>query len=149
MPLTFKAVSANVPNMSTTITENIEIQDPFVNAERVTVCGYSDRQVCQVIKRTKTTLTLRTLKATLLNGVNSGEPDALQFSPGGFIGHTSGNQRWKLEEDENGTIYVAHRQHKPVITRFICAPPTARVAYKVDGNRSVVPGEHPHYDFNF
>jgi len=32
--------------------------------------------------------------AKLLNGVESGAADALHFEPGGFVGHTSGTQRY-------------------------------------------------------
>ena len=39
----------------------------------------------------------------LLNGVDSGEPDALTFSPGGFVGHTSGVQRWEITPAATGS----------------------------------------------
>lgn len=45
--------------------------------------------------------------ATLLNGVGSGEPDALTFTPGGFVGHTSGQQRWSITPCEAGHEYSA------------------------------------------
>lgn len=41
-------------------------------------------------------------KATLLNGVKSGEPDALVFHRGGFSGRMTGTQRWKLEPQPDG-----------------------------------------------
>lgn len=41
-------------------------------------------------------------KATLLNGFDSGEPDALVCHPGGFCGHVEGKQRWKVEVDPQG-----------------------------------------------
>lgn len=51
-----------------------------------------------VSRITKGAIFVKAVKATLLNGVNSGEPDALTFTPGGFVGHTSGTQRHSFEE---------------------------------------------------
>lgn len=82
-------------------------------------------------------------KATLLNGANSSEPDALTFSPGGFVGHTEGIQRWdvaaapiegmkplKFSLRGNGRWKIAGGSaHSP-------------------GN-SLKPGHYPYYDHNF
>ena len=77
----------------------------------------------------------------LLNGVNSGEPDALKFHAGGFCGHTEGDQRWKITRAES-----------PKVLKF-----TLRVngQWKIAGHATkspgcvLRPGHHPHYDFNF
>jgi hypothetical protein len=80
-------------------------------------------------------------KAELLNGVNSGEEDALHFSPGGFCGHTSGEQRWKLTPDTKGrgNTYSLRKNGKWI-----------RVGDKdKDGERATI-GERRHFhDFNF
>lgn len=64
--------------------------------------GYSDADPFEVIREVSAkTLIVRPMKAELLNGVGSGQPDALHFSPGGFCGHTSGTQRWDIQPDES------------------------------------------------
>lgn len=100
----------------------------------VTALLYSDRHAYEVTARTAKTLTLRRLKATLLNGVGSGEPDALKFSPGGFVGHTSGTQRYSYAPSEAKTV-KAHFS-------------TKRGAFYLSGSR-LVPGASEHLDFNF
>jgi hypothetical protein len=75
--------------------------------------------------------------ATLLNGVNSGEPDALTFSPGGFMGHTSGTQRWKIEPNPEGAECSATLRKDG----SWCL---------VGGDSRVSVGERwKHYDYNF
>lgn len=49
-------------------------------------------------------------KATLLNGFNSGEDDALRFSPSGFVGHTSGEQRYRFEPGNGEPIRFSLRR---------------------------------------
>lgn len=100
-----------------------------------TVCLYTDAYACTIIKRTDKTLTLQRDTATLLNKVNSGEADALKFSPGGFVGHTSGKQRYSYETNPKGETYVAHWSEKK--GRF------------VTNIGRVSPGRNEHYDFNF
>jgi hypothetical protein len=78
---------------------------------------------------------------TLLNGVNSGEPDALHFSPGGFMGHVSGVQRWKVEREEN-----------PITLKFTLRKTgqwkLAKSSTKSQGCE-LIAGHSPYYDFNF
>ena len=67
--------------------------------------GYSDVQPYEIIRHVSAkTIEVRPMKATLLNGFKSGEPDALQFSPGGFCGHTSGVQRYSFESNPAATV---------------------------------------------
>ena len=101
--------------------------------------GYSDSQAHTVIAVSPNgkRVTLRRDKATLLNGANSGEADALHFERGGFCGHTSGTQRWSYALDPDGATQIASL--------------TAR-GWKVGGLRgaSVTMGiRSEHYDFNF
>ena len=78
---------------------------------------------------------------TLLNGPDSGEPDALQFNAGGFLGSTSGKQRWKIERDEH-----------PVKEKFTLRK---NGVWKEAGHPTKSPGcvltagHHPYYDYNF
>jgi hypothetical protein len=89
---------------------------------------------------------IRRDKATLLNGANSGEPDALKFSPGGFAGHTSGTQRWAYEPDPEGKLMK--------VTRRVLK--SGKVIWKQAGWRTSSPGgtvsfghRSEHYDHNF
>jgi len=45
--------------------------------------------------------------ATLLNGINSGEPDALKCTPGGFAAHVEGLQRYTYARNTQGIIKKA------------------------------------------
>lgn len=98
----------------------------------------SDLFPAVVISLTPKRLKVRTMKATLLNGVNSGEPDALEFSPGGFVGHTSGTQRWDITEDEDGTVRAFSWREKKGQWRMT----------GFDNSRLYVGVRH-NYDFNF
>jgi len=81
--------------------------------------------------------------AKLLNGPNSGEPDALTFSPGGFVGHTSGTQRWEVAPappaGDHGLKFTLRSNNR----------------WKVSGGGTYTPGNtlsaghYPHYDYNF
>jgi hypothetical protein len=105
----------------------------FAPGDGATLCMYSDRHACTVIRRTAKTLTLQRDKATLLNGFKSGEKDALQFAPGGFFGHTSGTQRYNYEPDPQGQIFVARLTKR---------------GWRCGCNR-IGAGRSEHYDFNF
>lgn len=109
--------------------------DPQVG-DGVTVHLWSDSRAYTVVRRTAKRIWLRRDRATLLNGVNSGEPDALQFYPGGFVGHTSGAQRWAYTPDENGETEVASLR----------SDGKWRVA---NSTRPVTAGRFEHYDYNF
>jgi hypothetical protein len=101
----------------------------------------TDSQAGTIIKRTPKTIIWQRDVAKLLNGVDSGEPDALHFSPGGFVGHTSGRQRHEFSPDPDGQRIKFSRR--------------ANGAWKVAGHRTtsrgcyLSAGRHEHYDFNF
>ncbi len=123
---------------TTTTTTTTNVPPNKLDALRIgdgaTECGYSDRHAGTVIARTPATITLQLDKATLLNGYNSGEPDALSFTPGGFFGHTAGVQRYAYERDPDGTTLVFRRRKNG--------------QYMNNGSR-LVPGRNHYYDFNF
>jgi hypothetical protein len=84
-------------------------------------------------------------EATLLNGCGSGEPDELQFSAGGFVGHTSGEQRWKCEPNPNGS-----RVTFTLRTRKDGSGVWKKVGHGTNSpGNSLIPGSHHYYDFNF
>lgn len=106
----------------------------FKVGDAVTVYGYSDAHAATVVAVTRCTITIRHEKQTLLNGCNSGEPDALVCTPGGFVGHTSGQQRWAVEPDPQGYIEKCHLRSGAIVS---------------SGGKKVGAGHRPHYDFNF
>lgn len=72
--------------------------------DAATAVQWSDSHACTIIARTPKRITVQRNKAVLLNGVNSGQDDALDVSSGGYAGHFSGQQRYELTEDPEGTI---------------------------------------------
>jgi hypothetical protein len=99
--------------------------------------GYSDVHAHEIVRKVSDkTIEVRRLKATLLNGFSSGEPDALQFSPGGFCGHTSGEQRYAFSSDETAKVFRIRK---------------GKFGWQsAHGTRFRLSDEpHEHYDFNF
>ncbi len=99
-----------------------------------TLCLYSDRYACTVIKKTKCTLTLQRDKAIR-------DPN---FKPewiaGGFAGHCTNQdqQTYTYERNEKGELYVCHWSEKE-----------GRYRHGSDGSMKVIRGRHEFYDFNF
>lgn len=120
--------------MSTTKTE----PTPTVGMG-VTFCGWSDREPGTVVSVSPSghKFTFRLDAAKLLNGFDSGEPDALKFSPGGFVGHTSGVQRYEFTPNPDGRLETATRRKDGT--------------YRVAGgtSRVRVGTRFKHYDYNF
>lgn len=106
-----------------------------------TECRWTDRKAGTVIAKTATTITIQLDKAKLMNGVTSGEEDALTFDAGGFCGHTSGTQRYEYERDENGAIVKFTKRANGGY-------------YRVGSNGKgragrLIVGRSEHYDYNF
>ena len=95
---------------------------------------WSDIEPCTVIKRTKTTITVRHDKATRKE---SWKPE---FIPGGFAGHCVNNDdqedAWNIEEDPNGEVEI-FRWHK----RSNC--------YMNTSGEKLYPEWAKKYDYNF
>lgn len=102
--------------------------------------GYSDSQAGTIIAKTAKTITWQRDKATLLNGTESGEKDALEFAAGGFLGHTSGTQRYSYERDTDG---ITRKFTLRSNGRWIITGGNARTG------GSLSAGRNEHYDFNF
>ncbi len=136
-----------------------KIANPFSVGDGATLCGYSDRTAYTVIAVTASTITLQRDKATLLNGRDSGQPDALTFTAGGFVGHTEGVQRYSYERNTSGHIVKAHIGRKLKKQSLPCGEWTKDgqgnlVTHKLvpsikAGSSNVIAGRHEHYDFNF
>lgn len=104
----------------------------------ITVCGWSDRNAGTIVRVSPSgkTIWAQLDNQELLNGINSGEPDALKMDPGGFVGHVSGQQRWKCTPNPAASIGQIRRRKDG--------------SWKdVGGGRVLVGVRNPHYDFNF
>lgn len=110
---------------------------------------WTDAHAGTVVEKTDTKLVLRRDKATLLNGPNSGEEDALVVHPGGFAAHVSGKSRYSYEPDPNGVTYTFTRRVKTF------GNGKTRVIWKLKGSKTtdarndVSAGRKENYDFNF
>lgn len=73
----------------------------LTTGDRVTISGYTDRTVYTIIKRTAKTLTVQECKATALHTTAELAPQE-----GGFACHFADQhkQRWKVEDDDAGTV---------------------------------------------
>ena len=104
---------------------------------------YTDIEPCTVIEISNggREVTVQYDKATLLNGADSGESDAITCTPGGFSGHMSGDQRWEIEPDKKGFISLFRLRKN------------GRWLNKGQDMNSpggdLRPGRHKFYDFNF
>jgi len=110
--------------------------DNIAVGDGVTILLYSDSHAHTVIKVTKKTILMQRDIVKLLNGFDSGEPDALKFSPGGFAGNARGVQRYEYTRNEDGHIVKATLRKDGSI----------RVA---NSKAKVLLGRYEHYDFNF
>lgn len=112
----------------------------FAIGDGATYNGLSDAKAGTIIARTAKSITWQRDKATLLNGSGSGEADALEFSAGGFMGHTSGAQRYSYERDTDGiTRKFTLRKNGYWIIEGASAQTGA----------TLTAGRNEHYDFNF
>lgn len=115
--------------------------NPVVGAG-VSICGYSDRHACSIIEVSKSGKSIKVQrdKAVLLNGPQSGEEDALHFSPGGFCGHMSGRQRYSYEADPEGGVRTFSLRKNG---RWVQKGESAK------GGSRLIEGRSEHYDYNF
>lgn len=114
--------------------------------DKVTFTTYTDSKAGYVerVSPNGKTAMIRLATQTLLNGCNSGEPDALVCTPGGFAGHVEGTQRWAVEPDPDGTVlkFTLRQRGKNLIWKL------SGTGTMQTGNL-LTKGHHPHYDFNF
>lgn len=114
-----------------------------------TVRGWSDRYACTIIEVSKSgkSVKIQRDKATLLNGPDSGEPDALKVYPGGFAAHVSGTQRYSYEPDPEGVIYEVSYRKPSTWNADGC---WVIKGESVRGGRRVTMGQrYEYYDYNF
>lgn len=106
-----------------------------------TYTSWTDSQAGTIIAKTAKAITWQRDKATLLNGANSDEADALTFAAGGFCGHTSGTQRYEYERDTDG---ATRKFTKRANGKWKLTGAATRSA-----GATLTAGRHEHYDFNF
>jgi len=85
-------------------------------------------------------------KATLLNGMNSGEPDELVAHPGGFCAHVEGIQRWSYEQNESSPeqkFTLRQRRNGEYVWKRVGS------ATNSPGGTLTVGVRAEHYDYNF
>jgi len=116
------------------------IMNEFKVGDGATELLYSDAHAYTVIAVSKNgrIITMQRDKATLLNGADSGEPDALKFTPGGFAAHCEGTPRYSYERDPEGGIIKASLRINNKWRRQNCT-----------SSGRVIAGRHEHYDYNF
>lgn len=116
--------------------------------DAATFTVWTDREACTVIevRRKGREIVLQRDKAKLLNGFDSGEPDALTFTPGGFCGYAEGHQRYAYASDPNGDKHVVSlrkRRDGTYCWKEIGQPTHKAGGFATFGERS------ESYDFNF
>ena len=121
--------------LTKTICEFGEIHLTPANAKAgdgATICLFSDRWACTIVKVTKCTVTVRRDKATLC------EEFKPEFVAGGFSAHCTNNyeQAWTYEPDENGSLYTFYWSKK-------------YNRYGQPGNLTLRKGRTEFYDYNF
>ena len=79
-------------------------------------------------------------RATLLNGPNSGESDALIFHVGGYAAHVEGRQRYAFEPDPSGETHEISRR-RDGSWRIVGLP--------LDSSRFELGKRVERYDYNF
>lgn len=119
----------------------------------------SDTHPGTVVRLTKTLIFVRSVETKLLNGANSEAPDALHFSPGGFVGHTSGEQRYEFGEMQGGEIAFSRRAAKISVKHddgerhtkdgFIAKMRGSSMRGSMAPHQVLRHGHEKHYDFNF
>ncbi len=120
-----------------------ELERTFEPGDGVTWGQGSDCAAGTVVRVTAKTVFVVEDEAKLLNKAGSGEADALNFSPGGFVGHTSGTQRYEYSPGSGPEIKFTFRG----TGRFKQAGASTRGSLRAWGNLSH--GRRKHYDYNF
>lgn len=166
MTTTRKLTATEKATMELPEADRLKVGDP------VTHTIHTDSRAHDVVKVSKNgrTVWARECNQKLLNGANSGEPDALTFTPGGFSGHTDGVQRWEVTPNPEG--HVAKFTARPIQRReYVRDEATGLLKrdaagrfvetlvtewrWKLAGHPTTCPGNtltrghRPHYDFNF
>lgn len=98
--------------------------------------GHSDSYAGTVVRVSQTRVCVVEDEATLLNGFDSGEADALVMTAGGFCGHVEGIQRYEFKPGTGPEVVFTVRMDGKVMR--------AGSTYC-----TLSPGRHKHHDYNF
>jgi len=104
----------------------------------------TDVEAGTVVRVTASSVYVVEDSAKLMNGTNSGEEDALKFQPGGFVGHTSGTQRYEFSPGDGAPIRFTFRK---VSGHIKMAGTSSRGSMRSWG--ILRDGRRKHYDYNF
>lgn len=105
-----------------------------------TIKFYTDRIACTVVEVTEKRIVVQEDDATLLNGFDSGQPDALRAYTSGFGAHVEGIQRYAYKSDPEGRRFVGTlRKNGKVVMQH----------EGMNTGSKFTPGRHKHYDYNF
>jgi len=115
----------------------------FVVGQGVSWSQGSDRLAGTVVRVSAKTVWVVEGRYTLLNGADSGEADALEFHPGGFVGHTSGTQRYAFEPGDGERLRFSLR----ATGEYKQAGTSSRGTMRAWGRLSH--GRTRSYDFNY
>ena len=118
-----------------------DLSDIFSIGDGITYDSWSDAHACTVVDVTKKIVSFQHDEAQLLNGPNSGEPDALQVTAGGFVAHFYGVQRYNYTRCDYGRVIKATVRKNGAV-RIVGSPMTGQ-------GGDVFKGRHQHYDYNF
>ena len=137
--------------LPTNCDETITYAKTLKVGDHVTLRYGTDMKAGTVMRVTPTTAYVAVHPSTLLNGVESGQPDAMTFTAGGFAGHFEGRQRYMVDDHqtEGSLVKVTFRKNDKVndavgVWRMAgCAGGLG----KLDG--VVYSGWSPYYNFNF
>jgi len=121
--------------------------DSFSVGDPVNWSAGTDVQPGTVVRITKTRVIVRSIETKLLNGCESGEPDALRFESGGFVGHTSGEQRYEFGEMTGPEIVFSRRENGTGTAIAKLQGTSMRGSMRAWGVLSH--GHRKHYDYNF
>jgi len=129
--------------------QRLEMETRFSVGDGVRWGAGTDCKAATVVRVTPKSVYAVEDECKLMNGVDSGEPDALKFSPGGFLGHTSGEQRYEFSPGTGRPIRFSQRTRR-----------NGDVVYKMSGTGSastgsmsswgvLYKGRAKHHDYNF
>ena len=101
---------------------------------------YSDSYAYTIVKVSPSgkTIIMQQDTATLLNGFDSGEPDALVMYPGGFTGHVEGQQRYDYARNLQGLRRKATLRKDGKYGMVGSSRSNVRIGIRAE-----------HYDYNF
>ena len=104
----------------------------------------TDTNCGTVVGSTGNTVQVVKDNAKLMNGPQSGAVDAMRFESGGYVGHTSGAQRYELTPGDGPVLRFSYRKK---LDSYKLAGTSVNGSMR--GWGVLFKGSVKHYDFNF